>query len=404
MNSQCSPTEEERHTRTLKNRQCKTVFWVAALATALLALPAAAADGPAQLPDPDNKAPDTRKPIKVFILSGQSNMCGMGSIAKSLDPLVKKKGMFQHLVDDDGNWTTRNDVFYMYNLGKATKTKACALSVHVNGRNVGPELQFGHIMGHIHGEVVLVIKACCGNRCLAYDVLPPSRREGRFSNEKWPLGCEYDNWFIKYTKGILKDLSRVYPDYKGQGYEIAGFGWWQGHKDGLKPEWTKEYEENLVAFIKDLRKDFNAPKAPFVVATVAFGGKRMSGKYLKILEAQMAVGDAKKHPEFAGNVASVDCRDFYRGGGAHYGNNAETYMLVGDAMGRAMASLLQKGGRTPATDVRVWTNVQGRKLKASLHTREGDTVKLRKQDGSIVTTSVSRLSPADRAYLERVAR
>ena len=258
MNSQCSPTEEERHTRTLKNRQCKTVFWVAALATALLALPAAAADGPAQLPDPDNKAPDTRKPIKVFILSGQSNMCGMGSIAKSLDPLVKKKGMFQHLVDDDGNWTTRNDVFYMYNLGKATKTKACALSVHVNGRNVGPELQFGHIMGHIHGEVVLVIKACCGNRCLAYDVLPPSRREGRFSNEKWPLGCEYDNWFIKYTKGILKDLSRVYPDYKGQGYEIAGFGWWQGHKDGLKPEWTKEYEENLVAFIKDLRKDFNA--------------------------------------------------------------------------------------------------------------------------------------------------
>ena len=302
---------------------------------------AVAKDVPAELPKPDTKAPDTTKPIKVFILSGQSNMCGMGNIRRSLTALVKDKKKFTNIVDDSGNWITRNDAFYLYNL-KKPNNKACALSVNANGRNVGPELQFGHIMGYTHDEVVLVIKACCGNRALGYSVLPPSMRAGKFSDPKWPLGCEYDNWFCKYTKNMLNNLDKVLPGYKGQGYEIAGFGWWQGHKDINNAEWNKDYEKNLVALIKDLRAEFKAPKAPFVVATIAFGGKKMSGNALKILKAQMAVSDAKKYPDFAGNVASVDCRDFYRGGGAHYGNNAETYMLVGDSMGRAMAKMLGK--------------------------------------------------------------
>ena len=60
----------------------------------------------------------------------------------------------------------------------------------------------------------------------------------------------------------------------------------------------------------------------------------------------MAVGDPKQHPEFAGTVASVDARGFWRdpsasptGTGYHYNHNAETYMLVGDALGRAMTAL-----------------------------------------------------------------
>lgn len=30
---------------------------------------------------------------------------------------------------------------------------------------------------------------------------------------------------------MLKNLKKYYPDYKDQGYEVAGFVWWQGHKD-----------------------------------------------------------------------------------------------------------------------------------------------------------------------------
>jgi len=80
-------------------------------------------------------------------------------------------------------------------------------------------------------------------------------------------------------------------------------------------------------------------KALFVTATVAFNGANL-GPWKGVFEAQMAVGDPKQHPEFKGNVASVDIRDI-GGGGFHYGENGGTYAKVGDRMGRAMAKLLK---------------------------------------------------------------
>jgi hypothetical protein len=352
-----------------------TLLTLITLGLAVTSSSGAAKDIPAVLPKPDGKAPDTTKPIKVFILSGQSNMCGMGNIARSLTPLVKDKKKFQNLVDDKGEWITRKDAFYLYNL-KKPNDKACPLSVDANGRNVGPELQIGHIMGYMHDEVVLVIKACCGNRALGYSVLPPSMRKGKFSDPKWPLGCEYDKWFCQYTQKMLKNLDKVLPGYKGQGYEIAGFGWWQGHKDINNAEWNRDYEKNLVALIKDMRAEFKAPKAPFVVATIAFGGKNMSGNALKILKAQLAVSDAKTYPEFAGNVSSVDCRDFYRGGGAHYGNNAETYMLVGDGMGRALAKLIAAKNKKTAPRSARPASAAPKKLTTSKKPRSARVVEL----------------------------
>lgn len=108
----------------------------------------------------------------------------------------------------------------------------------------------------------------------------------------------------------LPDPDAVLPNYKGQGYEIAGFGWFQGHKDGGKQTWTEEYESNLVNLINDVRAEFKVPKLPVVVATVGFSGRDMKGRYLQILEAQKAVGDPVKYPDFAGNVPTVDTQDF----------------------------------------------------------------------------------------------
>jgi alpha-galactosidase len=60
-------------------------------------------------------------------------------------------------------------------------------------------------------------------------------------------------------------------------------------------------------------------------------------------------GDKGKYPDFVDNVRTVETRDFWRDAsisprnqGFHYNGNAETYMLVGDAMGRAMVTLLEK--------------------------------------------------------------
>merc|ERR1711982_241325 len=95
---------------------------------------------------------------------------------------------------------------------------------------------------------------------------------------------------------------------------------------------------------KAIRKEFNAPNAKFVTASLGQTEMGATDGGGKILDAMLAVdGKSGKYPEFVGNVAAVYTHPLSKGGssGAHYGGNAETYMNVGEAMGAAMAKLLQ---------------------------------------------------------------
>lgn len=356
------------------------VFWLAAIILTCRGVPAAA-NGPLpkQLPDPDSKPAAHTRPVKVFILLGQSNMLGFGRVQPEDKPgtlthLVKKHNKYPHLVDDKGNWTTRKDVRYvqvMHRRGRMGVLRNEWLTV--KGRHIGVELQFGHLMGHLLDEPVLILKSCIGNRSLGWDLLPPGSKRFEFEGKiyagykesplswpkgtkpkpiKWYAGKQYDD-DIANAKTILKNLKKYYPGYKGQGYEVAGFVWWQGHKDQNAAH-ASRYEQNLVHLIKTLRKDFESPKAKFVLATIAFNGKALKGHGLTVAKAQLAVsGETGKYPEFQGNVKTIDARPFWRdksdsptGAGYHYNHNAETYMEVGNKLGRAMAELLTPASRT----------------------------------------------------------
>ena len=96
--------------------------------------------------------------------------------------------------------------------------------------------------------------------------------------------------------------------------------------------------------IKALREDFDAPKAKFVCATLGQTAKGADGNDGLILNAQLAVdGESGKYPEFKGNVATVYTNPISMGGASsgHYGGNVETYMNVGEAMGKAMVELIE---------------------------------------------------------------
>ena len=82
----------------------------------------------------------------------------------------------------------------------------------------------------------------------------------------------------------------------------------------------------------------------FVCASLGQTKKGSTDNGGKILNAMLAVdGKSGKYPEFKGNVAAVYTHPLSKGSssGGHYGGNAETYMNVGEAMGRAMAELLE---------------------------------------------------------------
>jgi alpha-galactosidase len=297
--------------------------------------------------------PGQRYPFQITNLNGRAthfhlektDLLGNGD----LENVVKREKKFPNLIDDSGAWTVRNDVFYQ-EARIAKDGKGSPLSPTSNGKTIGPELGFGHVMGTYHDEQVLIIKTAMGNRALGFDFRPPS--SGRTDPTSEWESLEY-KLMIEGVQKTLARIDKVVPGYQGQGYQLAGFAWWQGHKDS-PPEAAAEYEKNLVNLIKDVRKDLKAPKMPAVIATVGFGGHRMDMKYLPILNAQMAVSNPAKHPDFKGNVASVDTRDFWRevdespaNQDYHYNRNAETYLLVGDALGRAMVGLL--GGTAQPT-------------------------------------------------------
>ena len=350
----------------------KRVVGTFAAVVLLLTLPAAVAAVPEQLPRPDGRPADQSQSVQVFILMGQSNMLGFGQVGPedrsgTLAYLTREEGKYPHLVDEEGNWTVRRDVHYVQTTVNH-RQMPLQPGTGVRGGFIGPEFQFGHIMGSIHDAPVVLIKACIGNRSLGWDLLPPGSERFEFDGRiyagykdsplSWEKGTEPEpiNWYAgkQYdddtanAKAVLENLGEHYPDYEGQGYEIAGFVFWQGHKDQNAAH-ASRYEQNLVRFIKALRKDFDAPAAKFVLATIAFGGEKLSGHGLTIAEAQLAVdGNVGKYPQFKSNVRTIDARPFWRdadvsprNAGHHYNHNAETYLEVGDALGRAMAEMLR---------------------------------------------------------------
>ena len=66
--------------------QIRTLFTFVAMTLAGLSPHATAKDIPAQLPHPDGKPGGATKPVKVYILAGQSNMVGMGDISGARPP------------------------------------------------------------------------------------------------------------------------------------------------------------------------------------------------------------------------------------------------------------------------------------------------------------------------------
>ncbi|MBT8038419.1 MAG: hypothetical protein KJO21_12835 [Verrucomicrobiae bacterium] len=282
--------------------------------------------------------------------------------------VVEKLGRFPYMQDAKGKWSVRNDV--MLNDAYMGKGKSAPLSAPACGPTFGPELGFGYVLGTYLDEPVIVMKADIGNRSLGWDILPPGSvsytHEGKTypgygetlgsdgkvkkpGPKDWYAGKQYDD-YTAAIHNVLDNFDKHYPQYADQGFEVAGFFWWQGHKDGPNAAHNSRYEQNLANLIKAWRKEFNAPNAKWTIATVGFDGENMPEHYVKIAQAQMNVADPQLHPEFAGTVKTIDTRPFWRGPEVspknqnyHYNHNAETYMLTGDALGRAMVELL--GGK-----------------------------------------------------------
>ncbi len=289
------------------------------------------------------------EPVKVFVLAGQSNMVGHGFIAAdpkrngglgSLQHVAKdpkSAPVFKQLLNRDGSWRVRDDVWIHYFDRKGKLTVGYGAGEDC----IGPELGFGMAVGDALQEPVLLVKIAWGGKSLAVDFRPPS--------SGGTVGPNYSE-VVRGTREALANLGTNFPDLTGRTPEIVGFGWHQGWNDRINDAFVREYEQNMANFIRDIRKDLAVPKLPFVIAETGMGGVEEKDRgALGLMRAQAAVAE---HAEFKGNVAFVGTRAFWRPSeaspsdqGYHWNSSGETYYLVGDAMGRAMNDLLKRARR-----------------------------------------------------------
>ncbi len=331
-----------------------------------------------------HRAADEPPPLKVFILAGQSNMEGQAVVdldgkdyndgKGTLAALFKdpaKAGLVKHLKTEKGEWSVRDDVWVRYQPEEGPLLAGplgLGFTVYGDKHHFGPELQFGHVVGDHFSNQVLLIKTAWGGKSLYKDFRPPSSGGA--------VGPYYTKMLAE-VRVALANLKTDFPGYGDRGYELAGFVWYHGWNDGVDPEHAvPEYEQNLVNLIHDIRKDLKAPKLPVVIGELTGPWVQAPDEWALLRKAQSS---AAARPEFKNNVLFVATHDFVRpadespnpGHGHHEFGNAETYLLVGNALGEAMIKLCAK---TPAaTDHGSWSPVGRRRESICPFTCESRT-------------------------------
>jgi Carbohydrate esterase, sialic acid-specific acetylesterase len=285
---------------------------------------------------------NSKGPVKVFILAGQSNMEGQGVVSMDGERdynggkgnLVwsmkhsKSAEKMKCLKNENGAWVERDDVQISFKVGD--KVRKGALTVGYTGyggsSHIGPEFGFGFVMGDHFEEPVLLIKTAWGGKSLFVDFRPPSS------------GGQVGTYYTK----MVEEVRAALADLGNQKYEIAGFVWQQGWNDMVTKPAIPEYADNLVNLVNDLRKEFNAPNMPVVVGELGNGGPVTSGDMFEFRKTQ------EQGTKQISKALFIKTTDFARPAelspnpthGHHWFGNAESYFLIGDALGEGMKSLL----------------------------------------------------------------
>ncbi|ELP34943.1 sialate O-acetylesterase [Rhodopirellula baltica] len=274
------------------------------------------------------------KPLQVYILAGQSNMEGHAKVETidymSDDPSCE--ALLNRMRNQDGTFRVCDRVSISYltgrgdnngeGVGKLTVGYGSRPSPSEDGGKIGPEFTFGLTLEENTEASILLIKTAWGGKSLFYDFRPPSA--GVYPRTKNDIerdrngekeSGKYYRLMVDHVKSVLNDIERVVPSYQSdQGYELAGFVWFQGWNDVVNRDVYprlpadsdqnrfEKYSEWMADFIRDVRSDLNAAELPFVIGVMGVDGEHPSSDHQQFRDAMAAPA---KLDEFRGNVVAV---------------------------------------------------------------------------------------------------
>jgi len=217
------------------------------------------------------------KPIKAFILAGQSNMVGYGDSTKLPDEY--RKSSDRVLRFEGGKW------------------QPLWPNQPANGNppkfRFGPEIAFANELAKAWpDETIGIIKfAIGGTSLLAWK--PDWSKEDADRVRQGRLGSLY--------KRLMEKVKQAKAE---RDIEIVGFLWLQGGGDMKNVDVAKEYLENLKSLVAAVRKDTGVADLPFLYGSTRIGKmpddlsdlvpKLMEGRYPAAQWVVKAQSDAQK--------------------------------------------------------------------------------------------------------------
>ncbi|MDO5971325.1 sialate O-acetylesterase [Flavivirga aquimarina] len=238
------------------------------------------------------------RPVKIFLLGGQSNMDGCG-LSEEL-PLE-----YQTHPENIITWDNKKEKWVVLGTDSFAERRKYKF---------GPEIAFTHLLSKKNpNHTIAVVKTSGGGTKLWKHWLPEQPMYSR----------------------LLKNLDRAVKNLKEKGiaYEICGMLWMQGESDAETIEWASAYEKNLKLLFADVRKQTKKEDLPIVMG-------RISKSLLKktpwnfdftevVQEAQDKVAKADKNVFIINTNKLKTLKD-----NTHF--NSEAQIWLGKKMGKLM--------------------------------------------------------------------
>ncbi len=287
------------------------------------------------------------KPLKVFVLVGQSNMQGHAHVRTlphiGMDP--ETRPILAEVQNEQGEPRVIEDVWISYLSSGGVKAGPLTTGFGADENKFGPELTFGIYMQKRLDQPILLIKAAWGGKSIHTDFRPPSagpyvfdqsvlnrlQKQGKDiaavkAHRQQATGVFYRQT-IDHVKNVLTDIKSIYPAYDDQlGCELAGLVWFQGWNDMVDGDtypFRSEaggydaYSQVLSHLIRDFRNDLSAPDLPFVIGVMGVGGptEKYSRPQQRYKKVHQNFRDAMAAPanleEFQGRVVAVLTENYW---------------------------------------------------------------------------------------------
>lgn len=246
---------------------------------------------------------DTSRPVKVFILGGQSNMDGTG-ISEELPE--------EYTVHPENSMTWDNKKKIWVPLGTDSFAERRKFKF-------GPEIAFTHLLAKKYPKhTIAVVKTSGGGTKLWKHWLPGQPMYVRF----------------------LQNMENALENLKGKGtpYEICGMLWMQGESDAEFLEWANAYEENLKTLYTDVRLQTGKKDLPIVMGRISIGLLRKTPWNFDFTEVVQAAQDRVAAADKNVLIINTDKLETLKDN-THF--NSESNIWLGKKMGKSMLKLIR---------------------------------------------------------------